>query len=238
VKTLSAGAFLLAIVSGCSPVAAQTGAVTTSSAIPTIHAAGEGRREAMPDKATIMFGVETRATNPAAAGAANADRMTTIRAALRQAGVPDSAIRTSRYSVHLQMGPTESHPTPVATNFITVDTGRLDEMGRLIDTALGAGATNIGSLQYALIDRSELERLALAEAVAAARRQAEVMAQAAGGRLGELLDLGTQSGQYRPVFEQDASFRMAASAAPTPISPGSVTVTATVTARWRFIPGR
>jgi uncharacterized protein YggE len=185
-----------------------------------------------------MFGVETRARNPAAAGAANADRMTTIRAALRQAGVPDSAIRTSRYSVHLQMGRNESDTTYVAANMIMVETRNLDQVGRLIDTVLGAGATNIGSLQYDLVDRTDLERTALGEAVADARRQAEVMAEAAGGRLGELLELGTQPGQYRPYMAEDMSFRVAAQAAPTPISAGSVTVTASVTARWRFIPGR
>jgi uncharacterized protein YggE len=136
------------------------------------------------------------------------------------------------------MGRNAPHPTTDPSTTTTDAPGRLDDNGRLNHTALGAGAPNLASLQYDLLDRAELERLALAEAVADARRQAEVMAQAAGGRLGELLDLGTQSGQYRPVFEQDASFRMAASAAPTPISPGSVTVTATVTARWRFIPGR
>lgn len=237
VKTLSAGAILLAVISGCSPVAAQSsnGQLTP---VPTIHATGEGRLEAMPDKATIMFGVETRARNPAAAGAANADRMTTIRAALRQAGVPDSAIRTSRYSVHLQMGRNESDTTYVASNMIMVETRTLDAVGRLIDTVLGAGATNIGSLQYDLVDRSQMESEALAAAVADARRQAEVMAQAAGGRLGELLDLGTQPGQYRPYFAEDQVMRMSAAAAPTPISAGSVTVTASVTARWRFIPGR
>jgi hypothetical protein len=164
--------------------------------------------------------------------------MTTIRAALRQAGVPDSAIRTSRYSVHLQMGRNESDTAYVASNMIMVETRTLDAVGRLIDTVLGAGATNIGSLQYDLVDRSQMESEALAAAVADARRQAEVMAQAAGGRLGELLDLGTQPGQYRPYFAEDQVVRMSAAAAPTPISAGSVTVTASVTARWRFIPGR
>jgi hypothetical protein len=235
-KAFSAAAFLSMSALGCSPVSAQSN--TQVSPVPTIHANGEGRREAMPDKATIMLGVETRATSPAAAGAANADRMTTIRAALRQAGVPDSAISTSRYSVYLQMGRSASDTVYVASNMIIVETPRLDEVGRLIDTGLGAGATNIGSLQYDLVDRAALEREALADAVADARRQAEVMAEAAGGRLGDLLDLGTQAGQYTPFFAQEASMRMAAAAAPTPISAGSVTVSASVTARWRFVPGR
>jgi uncharacterized protein YggE len=65
------------------------------------------------------------------------------------------------------------------------------------------------------------------------------MARAAGGRLGELLELGTQPTQYTPYFAAaEVSFRMAAAAAPTPISAGSVTVSASVSARWRFVPNQ
>jgi uncharacterized protein YggE len=93
-------------------------------------------------------------------------------------------------------------------------------------------------LFYDLTDRTGAEAAALGDAVADARRQAEVMAAAAGGRLGDLVDLGTQAPQYRPFAEDVVAYRMAAQAAPTPVSPGTVTVTASVTARWRFVPGR
>lgn len=231
-----AAAGLAPLVLGCGPVAAQTAAAPMPAA--SIHAAGEGRREAQPDKATIMLGVDTRARTPAAAGTANADRMTAIRAALARAGVPEGDMTTSRYSVHFEMGRLPGDTQYVASNTITVETRSLDQVGRLIDVGLGAGATTIGSLQYDLTDRSAIAREALADAVADARRQAETMATAAGGRLGDLLELGTQPSQYTPFFAvAEASFRMAA-AAPTPISAGTVTVTATVTGRWRFIPGR
>jgi uncharacterized protein YggE len=235
-RALAAAAVTSLFASGCSAAAAQTGAPLT--AVPTINATGEGRREVQPDQATIVLGVETRAKTPAAAAAANADRMTAIRAALSRAGVADSNMSTARYSVHLQMGRTPSDTQYVAANMITVETRKLDEVGRLIDVGLGAGANNIGSLQYDLTDRSAVMREALADAVRDARRQAEVMAEAAGGRLGDLVDLGTQPGQYTPYFAAaDVSMRMAA-AAPTPISAGTVTVSATVVARWRFVPNR
>lgn len=221
---------------GCRPVSAQATSVPVP--VATINATGEGHRDAAPDRATIMLGVETHARTPAAAGAANADRMTTIRAALRQAGVAEADISTARYSVHVQVGPTQRDTAYVASNSVTVETRKLEEVGRLIDVGLGAGATSIGSLRYDLTDRSAMAREALGDAVADARRQAEVMAEAAGGRLGDLLELGTNPAQYTPIYAAEVSYRMAASAAPTPVSPGSVTVSATVTGRWRFVPGK
>ena len=218
-----------------SAAAAQTD--TSRPIVPTINATGQGRREVAPDKATIILGVETRSKTPAAAASANAERMTRIRGALTRAGVAEKDISTARYSLHFEQGRTQADTQYVATNMITVVTRQLDQVGRIIDTGLGAGANSINSLFYDLTDRNAAEASALGDAVADARRQAEVMATAAGGRLGDLIDLGTQPAQYQP-FAADVAFRMAAQAAPTPVSPGTVTVTASVTARWRFVPGR
>ena len=228
-----------AALSACT-LPAQTSTPAQTSFTPVITASDEGRREMAPDKATIILGVETRARTPAAAAAANADRMTAIRAALVRADVAESDIATARYSLGLHFtGRMEADTQYVASNLVTVTTRQLDQVGRIIDTGLGAGANNINQLQYDLTDRSTAQAQALGDAVANARRQAEVMAEAAGGRLGELIELGTQPGEYRPFFAGDMMMRAQASAAaPTPVSPGAVTVMATVNGRWRFVPGR
>jgi uncharacterized protein YggE len=228
---------LIAAVSACS-LPAQTNTAREITAV--INATGEGRREMAPDKATIVLGVETRAKTPAAAASANAALMTAIRSALTRAGVAERDIATARYSLGLEYtGRMPPDTLYVAANLVTVTTRQLDQVGRIIDTGLGAGANNINSLQYDLTDRTKAQNEALSDAVANARRQAEVMAQAAGGRLGELIELGTSPGEYRPFFAGDmAMARMQASAAPTPISAGQVIVTASVTSRWRFVPGR
>ena len=74
-------------------------------------------------------------------------------------------------------------------------------------------------------------------AVANARADAEAMAQAAGGRLGSLIELSTQGPTVppRPMFDLAARAKVAM-AEPTPINPGQQTVTVFVTARWAFVP--
>lgn len=207
---------------------------------PTIVAGGEGRREVAPDKATIVLGVQTRSRTSAAAASANADRMTAIRAALTRIGIPAKDIATAHYSLHFEQGRTSADTQYVASNMVTVETRQLEKVGQIIDTGLGAGANNINSLQYDLSDRTPTQTAALGDAVGHARRQAEAMAAAAGGRLGDLVELSTQGPTYSPYAMDVARYRMAAemSAAPTPVSPGSVSIYATVTGRWRFVPGR
>ena len=229
---------LTAALTACS-LPAQTNTTPQRDLVAIISASGEGRREMAPDKATIILGVETRARTPAAAASANADRMTAIRAALVRIGIAERDIATARYSLGLEFTGRQPPDTNyVAANLVTVTTRQLDQVGRIIDTGLGAGANNINSLQYDLIDRTNAQSEALGDAVANARRQAEVMATAAGGRLGELVELGTSPGEYRPYFAGDMMMRAQASSAPTPVSPGAVTVMAMVNGRWRFIPGR
>jgi uncharacterized protein len=228
---------LTAALTACA-LPAQTNTSASREITATITASGEGRREVAADKATIVLGVQTRAKSPAVAASANADRMTAIRTALTRMGIPERDITTARYSVHFEHGRTEADTQYVASNMVTVTTRQLDQVGRIIDTGLGAGANNINSLQYDLTDRTATQQQALAEAVTNARRQAEIMAEAAGGRLGDLVELGTQPVEYRPFYAGDMMARMQANSAPTPISAGDVTVTAMVNGRWRFIPGR
>ena len=228
-----------AVLTACS-LPAQTSTTTPRDIVPIITSSGEGRREMAPDKATIVLGVQTRSRTSAAAAAANADRMTAIRAALTRMGIPATDISTAHYSLHFEQGRTSADTQYVASNMVTVETRQLEKVGQIIDTGLGAGANNINSLQYDLSDRTAAQTQALGDAVGHARRQAEAMAAAAGGRLGDLVELTTQPAQYQPFAMDGARYRMEAmsAAAPTPVSPGEVTVYATVTGRWRFVPGR
>jgi uncharacterized protein YggE len=204
---------------------------------PIITATGEGRRNVAPDQVTIILAVTTRAQTPLAAASENAERMRTVRAALMQLGLTDREVTTSRYSVHSETWRNERDTVFVANNAVRVETTKLDLLARMIDEALKAGATNVGALEFGLVDRTATAREALADAVRDARAQAEAMAAAAGGRLGALHELSTQAGGVIPFVERrDMAMASVQGAAP-PITPGEVTVTAVVTGRWRFIPG-
>lgn len=204
---------------------------------PSVTAGGEGVRLVAPDQVTIILGVMTRAKTAAQAGAANAERMTALVAALKRVGLDDKEISTAYYSVHGEMWRTEAETVYVANNSVKVQTRKLNRLATIIDAALQAGANQVHSMQYDLADRGPATREALALAVRNARLQAEAMAAAAGGQLGALEELTTEPAQFVPVMAR-TEMAMTAKDVATPITPGEVSVTATVRARWRFLPRR
>jgi uncharacterized protein YggE len=218
---------------------AQT--VQAQTPAPQISTSANGEARVQPDRATIMFAVETRAQTAAKAGADNAKRQKAVIDSLKKHGLAEGQISTTGYSVAPEMRYDGKQPQVVgyvARNTVRAEVNKIDEVGTLIDASLGAGANVVSSLRFYSSKADEARKTALADAVGKARSDAEVMAKAAGGTLGTLLELST-AGVARPMGEEFAMARMAtADAAQTPIEPGEQTITVFVSARWAFIASR
>ena len=111
----------------------------------------------------------------------------------------------------------------------------------VIDAALAAGATSASDVGFSADDLDEARHRALGQAVAAARGDAEALARAGGGTLGELLLLSTErapdySGGGLNEIVVTATRASAPPPVPTTVLPEQITVSASVTGRWRFIP--
>lgn len=208
---------------------------------PQVVVSGVGEARVTPDRATIMVGVQSRAATAAGAAADNARRQKAILDTLRALGLGSDQLSTANYNVAPEMvypatggsGPRVTGYT--VTNTVRADVRRLDEVGRVIDAALAKGANEISSLQFYSSKADSARRSALAAAVADARLDAEMLAKAAGGSLGNLLELSTSEAPVRPV---PVSMRAMAAAEKTPIEPGQQTISAAVTARWAFVGSR
>ena len=208
---------------------------------PQIATSANGESRVQPDRATIVFAVETRAATAAKAGADNARRQKAVLDTLRKLGLAEGQLSTSGYSVAPEMRYDGKQPQVtgyVARNTVHADIRRIDQVGILIDGALGAGSNVVSSLRFYSSKAEEARRSALADAVGKARADAEAMARAAGGSLGTLIELST-SAQPRQFGEEFAMARAAsADAVQTPIEPGEQIVSVFVSARWAFIPNR
>lgn len=208
---------------------------------PQIVTSGTGEAQVAPDRATIFVGVETRAATAAAAGTENARKQKAILDTLRALGLGGDQLSTMNYNVSPQMQYNQQTGTSklvgyTVTNTVRAEVRRIEDVGRLIDAALAKGANDISSLQFTSSKADSVRRAALSLAVDHARADAEALARAAGGSLGALLELSSSFVPVRPVM-YDARMEMAKSAAaPTPIEPGQQTISATVTARWAFVP--
>ena len=223
------------------PASAQSPATPPSP--PQIVTTASGEATVVPDRATIILTVETRASTAAAAGADNANRQRAVLDALRAAGIASEDLTTLGYSVTPEMRYDGREPRVtgyVARNAVRVKVNRIEQVGPIIDTGIAKGANSVSSLRYFSSRTEELRRTALAAAVAKARADAEAMARAAGGTVGALLELQSVGDVVVPLQERAVmmtSARMDAAQAETPINPGEQVVTATVQTRWLFVAG-
>ena len=120
-----------------------------------------------------------------------------------------------------------------------MDIEKIDQVGSLIDAALGAGANLVSGLRFYSSRFEEVRRTALEQAIGKARADAESMAKAAGGSLGTALEIMTNDvGEPRPVMFEAAMMSARGAAPETPIAVGEEKVRVTVTVRWQFVTGR
>lgn len=207
----------------------------------TVHVQGVGEIEVAPDQAEISLAVETVAASAREAGEMNARSMEQVIRALVAAGVPRTDIETRNYSVFPEYDYREQEAPRIrgyrATNQVGVETTKLDDVGRLIDTALQAGANRVEGVNFGLRDEAAARATALRQAVANARAAAETMAAALGVRLGEVVYATTDAMPMRPspVMLRAAAAGDMAESAPTPIQPGEQRITARATVTWAIL---
>ena len=225
------------------PVEGQVGAVRAPEQ-PSISVSAQGSTRVTPDRATIQIGVQTRGSTAAAASAENARVAQRVIAAIRAVGIGSEQISTVNYSVNPEYRHIENRSPEVTGytvhNTVVVDVRQIEQVGRVIDASLGAGANMINSLDFYASNTEEARRAALAAAVAKARLDAEVIARAAGGTLGSLAEANVGAYMIPMRRENIAMMRgdVAMAAPPTPVEPGSELLSVQVTTRWYFVPGR
>ena len=226
----SVGAFLLMALA---PLSGS--AQTQEQNPPTIVVDATAEIEREPERAVLVFAVESEGETAQAASQANANAMEAVLRALRAEGLEDRTIRTISYRLDPVYGRRvrpDSAPTIVgyrAINMVQATVDSISRLGGVIDAGIAAGANRVAGLNYELRNPEEARLEALEQAVAKAKREAEVVARAAGQRLGDPINI-TMSSAYplpRPMYDMAAQ-RAEVMQASTPIEGGTLTVSANV----------
>lgn len=201
-------------------------AMAQTAARGTVQATGSATIHFTPDQAQFTIGVVTQGTTAQDAVQQNAVLSTAVQSALTAALGANGNIQTTNYFV----GPRyNNQPTPgiigyTATNTVLVTTFNLATIGSLIDTASQAGANNIGGVSFGLQNPDPFIQQALTAAGKQALAYAASIAAGVGGTIGPVQS-AIQGSQYSTGTVAGTSF----SPATTPIQPGTVSVSATVT---------
>lgn len=198
--------------------------------ISKLRVEGEGKVRVAPDMATIVLGVESRSTKAAEAVEENARLMNQTINALIEAGISESQMQTSRFSLttvpqdeKLGADAIEQPLVFLATNQVTVKLDKTEDVGRVLDVAVGAGSNSIQEVRFDLKDPAPQNDEAMALAIKDGQRKAQVAASAAELELGRILELTVGYGYVMPA-QRSYSLAMPV----IPIQPGEVEVSASV----------
>lgn len=203
-----------------------------------VAAEGTGEVTLRPDRATVSVTVRTIAQQPAQASSRNQETAAAVTAALEALDLEPDSLRLTGVRVGPNREYTPEGPRDdgyFAERSLRVTTDDLADVGRIIEAAVGAGATQIDHIAYSSSEESAARREALTLAVEKARGDAEVVASAAGGGLGAVILLSTQDVSVpRPMLRMEALEVSRGGADQALPEPEDLTVTAFVQGHWAF----
>lgn len=199
---------------------------------PTLSVDGTGTGTAAPDMATVTIGVTTQGKDAAKAQNDNAWVSNQIQAAVRGLGIEEKDIQTRNYSFYPNYSTDKDHRNEVTgytvNNSVIVVVRDIKLTGKVIDAALSNGANEINSLDFSASDTKAVRKVALLNAIQDARDKADIIAKGLGKRIVGIQNVSESTG-YIETRRFGGNMLMAvAKDAATPITPGSLSLTANV----------
>ncbi len=203
---------------------------------------GFGEVRIAPDEATVQLGVARQRDTAQEAQEEVNEVAQEILNAVTQLGVRAEHIQTSslRLSpVYTTRRPgSSSEPRVVAyraSNMVSVRLENLTLVGLVIDAAMKAGGNQLQGVHFALRNDLSVREQALKEAVKAASQKATAISEALDVNIIEVIEVNEGSVSVRRLQPQRFEASLAGvNAAATPVSPGQLTVSASVTIRYRI----
>ncbi len=210
----------------------------------TVTASGSGEVRSAPDQATVTLGVSARAPTIAEARARVNKGVPTLLNLARDLKVADSSVRSTELAVNPEYGWDEKRTVQHLVGYrferrIVVDMKDIEHLGELLEKSVSLGANILNEPELDSSHRKDLERQALALAVADARRNAEVLAIAGGGTVGparEISMAGTQAPRERAIYAAAPMLNMAPGQAPATYRVGELAFSAAVEATFDLLP--
>lgn len=227
-----AGVLVGAVVALQAPSLAQSSGTPTSTQDRTITVSGTASINAKPDQADVSLGVHTQASTAQDAMDQNAAKMNQVLAALKKLGIGDADLATTNVSLDpVWSSNGNSIVGYQAENTIDVTVHDMGRVGKVIDTAVGAGANLAGGITFSLSDQNQGLDQALAKAVQDARGKADAMAAAAQAQVGQVVKIDETAQPGPQPYDQRVAFA-ASEAAPTPVNPPTIETQVSVSVTW------
>lgn len=194
-----------------------------------ITAYGAASVKAKPDLVRVSFKVTRVQQQPSEAFAAANDAAVAVRQTLRAHQIADAGVERSRLdlkSLWSGYGNERKFLGYGCSASFVVESAALDDVQSLLVDVVGAGANEIDSVDFDVRSKPELRAEARRQAVQAARRKAELYAEAAGVRLGAVVHIDDVDPDN--VGNEMRGHAMAGDGVTQTLAPGHVVVSAAV----------
>jgi|TARA_B100001964_G_scaffold212468_1_gene248559 hypothetical protein len=201
-----------------------------------VSVSGDASVEVEPDKAEIYVKIETFSESAQDAKDENSRLSDSVRKAMKKQGIKDNDMETTtfylspKYKYNRNTGESTLQGYTL-TNVIRVTTKDVDDAGKLIDTAVDAGANGVDRVSFGLTKETEKEvsGQALVKAAQLAEDKATSLAKSLKINLGKIISV--QESNFNLVrfdYAPMAEAAVAEAKVSTEISPQKVEVTARV----------
>ena len=204
--------------------------------VPRFTVTGEASVTATPDMATIRTGVTNQGKSAKETSDANAKTANALVAALRAAAIADNDIQTAGLSLQPTYENTVSSGRGRINGFqastqLTIKVREIPKLADVIDRVVAAGASDINGIEFIVSAPSPALDAARTEAVADARRKAEIYAKAADVTLGRVIARSENGAMPEPMMMM-AEARVGRSSPA--VMPGEKTLRLTVTVTYEL----
>src|SRR2546428_7419543 len=201
IGTLCALVATLAVLAVSRPsilLAAPSASSSATTFDPGVMTSGSALVSKRPDLAVDWDGVESQQSSAAAAQQDLANKAGKLIARAKALGMPDKDINTSGYWVgpnYIQNNTIDGYR---ASEQLLLKWHNVDTVGKTLDALVQeGGATQIG-VGFSLADPKAAQAEARSLAIADARKRAQAMAGAAGGKLGKVVRVSDQTSPSYP----------------------------------------
>lgn len=202
-------------------------------------------KELSPNQAELTVKIETSDTNLKSAVSKNKTIANNVYSSLKKMICTEKGdfIKTGNYSASPNYNYKDGKKTfdkYVVANTIKVKITNVENVSKIIDTAISQGATTVDDIQFFATDYEASCNQVLSDLTKKAYSQADLIAKAAGSKVSGIKSISTScspENNQRPVYRMMAAMNdMASGATSTPIESGKIKVFANVDATFYVTP--
>lgn len=235
IKKMMSMMVALTLLAGSMALPAFADTATPNNNPHVIAVTGSGKVIAKPDIAYLQVGYQAQDKVALVAQNEAKANMAEIIKQLKAAGVKNTDIKTTNISLYKTADYVKEVKTEyyVAINTVEVTTRDLDKIGSLIDTAVNAGANELGSVRFTVEDEEKYQIQAITLALKNAGNKAKAIASFSGLTINKPSKI-TENNYGGGVIYREASAMAKSADVATPVEIGTITIDANISVEYQY----